>query len=159
VAYTPLCEDDSMAGNPFGKQSRERRTPVKGKKPEALSAAVPSASRPDNSAIISRRAADRLRSGHVWVYRSDLTALPENPPSLISVCDARGALLGSALYSPSSEIALRLVSREQIASEAEWLGCSQTGSGPQSLRDRRCWPALKRTPAVSSSAKQMPCPA
>ena len=35
--------------------------------------------------------------------------------------DQRGILLGTALYSPASEIALRLVSTELIASEAEWL--------------------------------------
>ncbi|MDA8112646.1 MAG: hypothetical protein M0T83_09350, partial [Nitrospiraceae bacterium] len=35
--------------------------------------------------------------------------------------DARGAMLGTALYSPSSEIALRVVSREAMADEAAWL--------------------------------------
>lgn len=75
----------------------------------------------ENAAIITRRAADRLRAGHVWVYRSDLTAVPEQDTRLLPVQDARGALLGTALYSPASEIALRLVSREAITSEAEWL--------------------------------------
>jgi 23S rRNA (cytosine1962-C5)-methyltransferase len=79
-----------------------------------------------DAAVISRRAADRLRAGHVWVYRSDVTTVPENDsegnaPGLVRVCDARGARLGTALYSPTSEIALRLISREEIASEAEWL--------------------------------------
>ena len=77
-------------------------------------------------AIVSRRAADRLRAGHVWVYASDLEsiALPdggeENPPALLNVADGRGVLLGTALYSPSSQIVLRLVSREAI-DEAAWL--------------------------------------
>jgi 23S rRNA (cytosine1962-C5)-methyltransferase len=48
-------------------------------------------------------------------------AAGENGSGLVTVCDARGAVLGTALYSPTSEIALRLVSREAIASEAEWL--------------------------------------
>ncbi len=79
-----------------------------------------------NAAVVSRRAADRLRAGHVWVYRSDMVSVPESASGedasgLLRVCDARGAVLGTALYSPSSEIALRLVSREEIASEAEWL--------------------------------------
>lgn len=73
-----------------------------------------------SAVVISRRAADRLRAGHVWVYRSDVTAVPENASGLLQVSDARGALLGTALYSPSSEIALRLISPE-IVSEAEWL--------------------------------------
>lgn len=75
----------------------------------------------DHAAIVSRRAADRLRAGHVWVYRSDVTSAPEDAEGLLQVVDARGALLGTALYSPTSEIALRLISTEEISSEAEWL--------------------------------------
>ena len=75
-------------------------------------------------ARISRRAADRLRSGHLWVYASDIESLelPESdqPPALLPVADSRGILLGTALYSPASQIALRLVSREAI-DEAAWL--------------------------------------
>ena len=76
---------------------------------------------------MSRRAADRLRAGHVWVYASDVESLEngdlqagDNIPSLLPVADYRGMLLGTALYSPSSQIALRMVSREAIV-EAEWL--------------------------------------
>lgn len=76
------------------------------------------------AAILSRRAADRLRAGHVWVYSSDIeqVLLPEDEetPSLLPVVDGRGILLGTALYSPASQITLRMVSSELI-SEAEWL--------------------------------------
>ena len=78
---------------------------------------------PTLGARISRRAADRLRLGHLWVYASDIESLqvPEgDPPALLPVADSRGLLLGTALYSPSSQIALRLVSREAI-DEAAWL--------------------------------------
>jgi 23S rRNA (cytosine1962-C5)-methyltransferase len=77
-------------------------------------------------AQVNRRAADRLRSGHLWVYASDieLISLPESasddPPALLPVADHRSLLLGTALFSPSSQIALRLVSREAIG-EPEWL--------------------------------------
>jgi 23S rRNA (cytosine1962-C5)-methyltransferase len=74
-------------------------------------------------ARISRRAADRLRAGHLWVYASDIESIgadEEHPPALVPVADNRGLLLGTALYSPSSQIALRMVSREAIG-EAEWL--------------------------------------
>jgi 23S rRNA (cytosine1962-C5)-methyltransferase len=74
-------------------------------------------------ARISRRAADRLRSGYLWVYASDIESveLPAgDPPALLPVADSRGLLLGTALYSPASQIALRLVSREAIG-EAAWL--------------------------------------
>ena len=76
-------------------------------------------------AVVNRRAADRLRSGHLWVYASDVVAVTfpepdEEAPSLISVADQRGVLLGTALYSPLSQIALRLVSRESVDAAA-WL--------------------------------------
>lgn len=74
-------------------------------------------------ARISRRAADRLRSGHLWVYASDIEAIDvdeANPPGLLPVADNRGLLLGTALYSPASQIALRIVSREAIG-DPEWL--------------------------------------
>ena len=66
-------------------------------------------------AIISRRAADRLRSGHLWVYASDiLEIVPPKKEYLIPVADQRGIFLGTALYSPASQIALRMVSREAL---------------------------------------------
>ena len=77
-------------------------------------------------ARISRRASDRLRNGHLWVYASDVEAMElpgegnDNPPALLPVADNRGLLLGTALYSPASQIALRMVSREAI-DETGWL--------------------------------------
>ncbi|HEY4356491.1 MAG TPA: class I SAM-dependent rRNA methyltransferase [Acidobacteriaceae bacterium] len=61
---------------------------------------------------ITRRAADRLREGHLWVYRSDLLASADEPPpgALATVLDNRGAPLGTALYSSASLIAARMVS-------------------------------------------------
>jgi len=71
---------------------------------------------------ISPRALGRLRSGHVWVYESDL--LNKNnaePGALVHVADSRGKVLGSALYSSSSQISLRLLGRETLASEDDLL--------------------------------------
>jgi 23S rRNA (cytosine1962-C5)-methyltransferase len=67
-------------------------------------------------ATITRRAADRLRSGHLWIYRSDIERLAPVAEvaggTLVSVADSRGIPLGTAIYSAQSEIALRLVSRQ-----------------------------------------------
>ena len=73
-------------------------------------------------ATVSRRAADRLRTGHLWVYASDVVAvaLPNPDETLLRVADSRGLLLGTALYSPSSQIALRLISRDAL-DEPAWL--------------------------------------
>src|SRR5437763_5937132 len=60
---------------------------------------------------VSARGASRLRTGHVWVYRSDLVADKGTPPgSLVQVLDPQNKPLGTALYSSSSQIAIRLVS-------------------------------------------------
>ena len=76
---------------------------------------------------ISRRGADRIRSGHVWVYRSDIIDAKDVEPGALvivqelsdkSVRPARplpgknvraGRVLGSALYSTASQIALRMI--------------------------------------------------
>ena len=68
------------------------------------------------TATVSPRGASRLKNGHVWVYRSDIvSAEGAAPGSLVNVVDHRGQFLGSALYSSSSQIAIRLISREPVA--------------------------------------------
>src|SRR5690349_25002062 len=65
---------------------------------------------------ISPRGAMRLKAGHVWVYRSDvLSAEAIAPGSLVAVTDQRGKPLGTALYSSTSQIAIRLLSPQPIA--------------------------------------------
>src|SRR5512146_159663 len=74
-----------------------------------------------STAVISRRAAARLRHGHVWVYRSDLVSDPGAAPgALVSVADEQRNLVGTALYSSSSQIALRMISSGPVSPEA-WL--------------------------------------
>jgi 23S rRNA (cytosine1962-C5)-methyltransferase len=109
------------------------RTPKTASRPSKRKAAAvpPAASRTTpakgvRAGVVTRRAADRLRAGHPWVYASDLVevtgAEDDNViPGLMPVSDQRGIPLGTALYSPSSQIALRLVSRELLAGDEEWL--------------------------------------
>src|SRR5215469_15532471 len=67
-------------------------------------------------AAISLRAVNRLKSGHVWVYRSDvLSSASPAPGAVVAVTDERGRLFGSALYSSSSQIALRMISSGPVA--------------------------------------------
>lgn len=59
---------------------------------------------------VSPRGATRLKNGHPWVYRSDISSADGIPPgSLVSVADPKGRILGTALYSNSSQIAIRLL--------------------------------------------------
>ena len=65
---------------------------------------------------VSARGVARLKSGHVWVYRSDVTSADGIPAgSLVAVTDPRGKALGFALYSSSSQIAIRMLSHEPVA--------------------------------------------
>lgn len=62
---------------------------------------------------ISWRAADRLASGHPWVYSSDVVARNEAAPgAVVRVVDPRGKPLGMAHYSSTSQITLRLLSEQ-----------------------------------------------
>jgi 23S rRNA (cytosine1962-C5)-methyltransferase len=71
---------------------------------------------------VSPRGASRLKDGHVWVYRSDIVSANAVPAgALVSVTDHRGQILGSALYSSSSQIAIRLISHEPVADFAALL--------------------------------------
>ena len=65
---------------------------------------------------VSSRGASRLKDGHVWVYRSDIVSADGIlPGSIVPVTDLQGRRLGTALYSSSSQIAIRLISREPVA--------------------------------------------
>ena len=76
---------------------------------------------PSTVAVVSRRAADRLRAGHVWVYRSDIEHAVEMDAGLIPVADHRGFPLGTALWSPTSQIALRLLTSDPHLTQQAWL--------------------------------------
>jgi 23S rRNA (cytosine1962-C5)-methyltransferase len=99
------------------------------------------------AAVISRRAADRLRAGHVWVYRSDVVEFPGDATRLVSVVDQRGILFGTALYSSVSEIPLRLISTGAIAGEGEWL----------ELLGKRLRTAIEDRRAILSPAETNAC--
>ncbi|HWT67339.1 MAG TPA: hypothetical protein VN151_14595, partial [Terracidiphilus sp.] len=114
-----------MTKQPQPKQAKPQKAP-RAAKPAAPSASLPQSATqpaPDQGARINRRAADRLRAGHLWVYASDIEQLvadKDAPPALLPVADSRGMLLGTALFSPASQIALRMVAREAL-DEAAWL--------------------------------------
>lgn len=68
-----------------------------------------------DGAIVSARGAGRWQRGHPWIYRSDVVRRPDVPPDAVRVHDVRGQPLGVALWSPSSEISLRLLDRDASA--------------------------------------------
>src|SRR6478735_4827563 len=73
------------------------------------------------NAIVSTRGARRWSAGHPWIYRSDVVERPTVEAGAVRVTDQRGKPLGVALWSPRSEISLRLVDRDSSATlDAEW---------------------------------------
>jgi 23S rRNA (cytosine1962-C5)-methyltransferase len=69
-----------------------------------------------SSIKVSPRGASRLKEGHVWVYRSDIVSANDAAPgAVVTVTDHRGKPLGTAFYSSTSQIAIRLISHETVA--------------------------------------------
>ena len=64
--------------------------------------------------ILSPRGLARIKSGHPWVYRSDISPAEIPPGALVRVFDPRGKFLGTALYSSSSQIAIRMIGRDEV---------------------------------------------
>jgi 23S rRNA (cytosine1962-C5)-methyltransferase len=60
---------------------------------------------------LTPRGEDRIRSGHPWVYRSDIGDVRANGGDIVGLIGARGRRVGYALFNDRSEIALRLLTR------------------------------------------------
>jgi 23S rRNA (cytosine1962-C5)-methyltransferase len=71
------------------------------------------------SVVVSAKGAARWRDGHPWIYRSDVEG-PTLPAGIVRVEDRRHRFLGQALWSPKSEIRLRLLSRSKAPINAAW---------------------------------------
>jgi len=77
---------------------------------------VVSAKHAEPSIKLSARGVSRLQARHPWVYRSDIVGADDIPPgALVRVHDQRGKFLGTALYSSSSQIAIRMISHGSVA--------------------------------------------
>src|SRR5215207_2615541 len=62
-----------------------------------------------HNATVSAKGARRWAAGHPWIYHSDLVTAPDVDAGVVRVMDQRGKPLGVALWSPRSEISLRLL--------------------------------------------------
>ena len=75
-----------------------------------------SAKHAEPSVKLSTRGVARLEARHPWVYRSDIAEANDVPPgAIVRVLDQRGKFLGTALYSSSSQIAIRMISHGSVA--------------------------------------------
>ncbi len=70
---------------------------------------------------VSRRAEERVYSGHPWIYKSDVADATAAAGDTVRVVGPRGRPLGDALYSDRSEISLRMLTRgDTRADRALW---------------------------------------
>ena len=70
---------------------------------------------------ITERGEERARTGHPWIYKSDVTKVEAAGGDTVTVVGPRGRAIGEALFSDRSEIALRFLTRgAQTADLALW---------------------------------------
>jgi 23S rRNA (cytosine1962-C5)-methyltransferase len=83
------------------------------------------------TATVSRKGEARLRRGHPWIFRSDITRADDaGPGSVVRVLSSQNRPLGLAFFSNRSEITLRMISRgeslpasflhDRVAAAIQW---------------------------------------
>jgi 23S rRNA (cytosine1962-C5)-methyltransferase len=74
-----------------------------------------------NQVTVNKRGADRIRGGHLWIYRSDVLQTHDaTGGSIVVVRDQKRNFVGQAFFSDSSQIALRFLSQTEAPIEREW---------------------------------------
>src|SRR5580693_8675592 len=68
----------------------------------------------DSTVTISQRGEDRIRDGHLWIYRSDIAGGQAGPGDVVRVVGPRGRFLGRALFSDRSQITLRVLTQHDV---------------------------------------------
>lgn len=72
-------------------------------------------------ATLAARGAERLLHGHPWIFRSDVATAPRVDAGLVDVRGPGGRKLGTALYSPGSEITLRRLEADpDVPVNSDW---------------------------------------
>jgi 23S rRNA (cytosine1962-C5)-methyltransferase len=68
----------------------------------------------EGSVVISARGVERLRAGHLWIYRSDVRSAHAEPGAIVRLTDERSRFHGRAFYSDKSQIAIRLITPHDV---------------------------------------------
>ncbi len=77
-------------------------------------------SAPAATVTVTPKGVGRLRAGHPWIYRSDLRESDTAAAGLVQLADERGRQLGTALWSPASEIRARWLAPAGVTVDAAW---------------------------------------
>lgn len=71
--------------------------------------------------FVNKKGARRIRGGHLWIYRSDVTKIEADGGAVVSVYDEARNFVGKAFYSDSSEITLRIfTTKDEVIDKAFW---------------------------------------
>jgi len=70
-----------------------------------------------STVVVSARGEDRVRSGHPWIYRSDIRDVDAEPGAIVRVLGPAHRTLGSALFSVRSQITLRMLTRGETMAD------------------------------------------
>lgn len=73
----------------------------------------------DVAVTVSARGAARWRRGHPWIFRSDVEG-GRHPPGIVRVVDGSHRVLGRGLWSPASEIRLRMLTSDDVPIDGGW---------------------------------------
>jgi 23S rRNA (cytosine1962-C5)-methyltransferase len=74
-----------------------------------------------NARTVTKRGADRIRRGHLWVYRSDVVDTSDAAGgSIMRVQDEHRNFIGQAFYSDKSQIALRFLTTTDEPLDRAW---------------------------------------
>ena len=71
------------------------------------------------TASVSARGEERLRSGHPWIYRADVTDVHAEAGDVVLVRGPRGRPLGRAFFSDRSQIVLRMIAYDGSDADAD----------------------------------------
>lgn len=69
--------------------------------------------------FVTQKGARRVRGGHLWIYKSDVSKIEATGGEVVSVFDEAKNFIGQAFYSDSSEITLRIFTNkhEEVTKE------------------------------------------
>lgn len=94
-------------------------------------------------AVVNDRGGARWQRGHPWIFRSDVVERPAVAAGAVRVEDVRGRVVGMALWSPSSAIALRMLTRvEAVIDSSFWRGRIGSALDRRAVAGSTAWRAV-----------------
>jgi 23S rRNA (cytosine1962-C5)-methyltransferase len=72
------------------------------------------------TASVTSRGENRIRRGHLWVFRSDVIDVRAEAGDVVRLLGSRGRVLGYGMFSDRSAIAIRVLTREDRLPDDDW---------------------------------------